>query len=142
MRSTLFPTFMICIFCSCMSTKGLQIGFAKKQDLRIEANHAEFSSIIDFRVQRLSGSRVRISWHALPGREKPRFEILRRIGKNGNFNSVSLVEADNNLSDTILDYAVTDYNQSRDSSFYTIRQIDENGTRYNSMWRGVPGVND
>ncbi len=140
MRSNLLSPLLICLFCSCVSTKGLHIGFAKKQDITVKASNAEFSTVMDFQVQRLSGSRVRISWHALRGSKNPVFEILKRTGKNGKLQPVDMVEASNDLPDTIYDYAITDFNQSKDSSFYAIRQIDEKGTKYNSMWKGVRGV--
>ena len=128
------------VLSACFGGQRLHLGFSKKPDLA----HAEkvqdvpFSSVIDFRVQRLSGSRVMLSWHAITGQSGLRFEVFRKIGRDGSYNRIGVVRPDAGSRD-IMDYSLTDQNNASDSSYYSIRQVDETGVQYHSLAKGVEG---
>ena len=96
-------------------------------------------TIVDFRVLRLSNARVHISWHTSPGNLNGGFNVLRKIGKTGEFTKIGFVSAKKGVADAILDYALIDVNGHSDSSFYSLLQVDAKGVKYYSQSKGVEG---
>src|SRR5687768_9450274 len=94
-----------CITLSCMQTKSLHIGFSKKQKQgELYSKNLPYSSVVDFRVQRLSGSRVQLSWHAIAGNQKLPFQVMRKIGWDGTYSPVSMIEPGQTNQEGIVDY--------------------------------------
>lgn len=131
---------IICITVSCMQTKSVQLGFSKKHKIEeSRISNVPYSSVVDFRVQRLSGSRVQLSWHAIAGKQKLPFQVMRKIGTDGSYSPVSMIEPGESTQEGLVDYVLTDLNNSSDSSFYAILQVDEKGAKYFSAPKGVEG---
>ena len=99
-----------------------------------------FSSVFDFRAQRLSGSRVQLTWHAQPGKQQLNFKIVRKIGRDGRFDPIAEIRSMPGSEQVISDFAHTDLNQHSDSSYYAILQVDGSGAKYYSVLQGVGGT--
>ena len=93
--------------------------------------------VMDFQTKRLSGSRVQISWHSEYNKDQGEFTVMRKTGM-GIFEKIGIVKP--KPSSGIVDYALTDINNSEDSSFYSIMQVDSKGVKYFSPATGVKGI--
>jgi hypothetical protein len=137
MRSLLFAALLF-FFSSCF-VRRINVGIPKKT--LIESEHPTLVSVFDMNVQRLSSSRVRISWHSKDVNEIRGFEVMRKIGKYGIFEKIGFVEVNKNTAG-INDYSLTDLNPHSDSSFYSIKQLDDKGAAYFSKPKGIQGRSD
>jgi fibronectin type 3 domain-containing protein len=90
----------------------------------------------DFQAKRLSGSRVQICWHSEYSQQQGEFMVMRKTGM-GFFEKIGIVKP--KQVNGLIDYAITDINESEDSSFYSIMQVDAKGVKYFSPATGVKG---
>jgi hypothetical protein len=130
MKSFLFSA-TILVISSCQNQ------FSKNLEKTNPAESTVVSEVMDFQAKRLSGSRVILSWHVKPNQSQNDFLVMRKSGIGGIFEKVGIVKP--KQSNSVNDYVVTDFNESADSSFYSILQVDGKGVKYFSKAKGVEG---
>jgi hypothetical protein len=105
-----------------------------------DSQPSNFIKIHDFRVHRLSGERVSITWHTEDEKSPAGFEVVRRLGENGAFVTVGFVPAKQAGGHSIIDYSMTDNNTYTGSSYYRLKQTDEKGAAFFTIKKAVAGT--
>jgi hypothetical protein len=88
-------------------------------------------SILDFKVQRLSKSRVLISWHTEDELNSNGFALQRRLEDEGEFKDVAFIKPKSKGDSTLVnDYTFTDSNDFNGPSYYRLKQKDGKGSTF------------
>ena len=88
-------------------------------------------SILDFKAERLSKSRVLICWHTEQELNSMGFAIQRRLEGEGEFKDVAFIEPKSKGdSASVFDYKFTDANRYNGPTYYRIKQQDKAGTTF------------
>src|SRR5689334_7076031 len=91
--------------------------------------------IVDFKVQRISGGRVFLSWHTEDEKEGVSYEVMRKHGKGTPYISLGAVEPKSKDS-SWADYSFIDVNEFNDSSFYCLKKTNAEDVVFYSLPKG------
>ena len=140
MKPVLLSIISFCLVQLCLAQKSV----SKTSQPKIEsvpANNMYTSvAIVNFKLERLSGHRVHISWHT-DGADSNGFILERKLGDNDVYQPVSFIPSKSGSSESIADYDFTDKNPFDGISYYRIRQKDGKGILFYSMAKTVKGKN-
>lgn len=96
-------------------------------------------TVVDFRVLRLSGGRVLISWHTEREPAKVSFEVMRKHGMGAPYISLGIVQPKSGNVNSA-DYAFIDINEFSDSSFYRVKKTSADDVVFYSLAKGIKGL--
>jgi hypothetical protein len=97
------------------------------------------NGIVGFKVQRMSGGRVFLSWHTENEHGGVSFEVLRKHGKGTPYISLGTIEPKSKNSNSA-DYSFIDMNEFTDSSFYCLKKTNAEDVIFYSLPKGISGL--
>ena len=105
---------------------------------QLNAYHS-VKGIVGFKVQRMSGARVLMSWHTENEQEGISYEVMRKHGKGTPYISLGIVQPKSREGNSA-DYSFIDINEFADSSFYCLKKTDKDDVVFYSLAKGIGGV--
>lgn len=95
--------------------------------------------LVDFRVLRMSGGRVLITWHTERESANVSFEVMRKHGRGTPYVSLGIVQPKSGNINSA-DYSFIDINEFADSSFYRVKKTNADDVVFYSLAKGIEGL--